>query len=304
VTLLITACSKDKCTSDLISVSDLGRGTADELAQEWVRRLANVSLHTATNLYAGRGHRYAARAAGRHNVDHLIMSAGVGFVKPTDEIPAYRLTVKNDQEDSILPHLFPPAGGREWWNAIQSHSPWARSLTAACEDSNLIIVAVPLDYLQLLLPELESLPSATRERVRILSGASSSALPESVRVYHLPYDARLDGPDSPERGPGSDFLGRAVTHFLDLIEGFNGECVERHKEHVEQALKSLRPAERRHGRSLSDDAISAMIRSQLRVANRGSRQLLSLFRHELGIACEQGRFRRLYADVVAELAAA
>ena len=307
MTLLITACSKDKCATLAMSAAVLGSGTADELARDWISKLcASDDRLEAGKRYIGRGHRRASAAAQRYGASHLIMSAGLGFVRPGDEIPPYRLTLKRSEEDSILPHLAPPAEVSNWWEAIERHSPWARRLSVEWDGRSLILIALPLDYLQILPAQLERLPAAAKRMLRLISGAAAAALPVSLRAYHLPYDRRLDGPDSTNPGTGSDFLGRAAAHFLGLLKSSDDSDggIDSHKEMVENALGSMRPAERRQGRSLPDDAITAILRSELANATLGSNQLLRRFRDELGIACEQSRFKRLYAGVRAERALA
>ena len=232
------------------------------------------------------------------------MSAGLGFVRPADEIPAYRLTLNSGEEDSILPHLRPPAELLGWWEAVERHSPWARRLSDEWDGKGIILIALPLDYLHVLSPLLGRLPASFKERLRLISGAGGSSLPRILRAFQLPYDARFNGPDSSDRGIGSDFLGRAVGHFLALLESSNDGDLNCHRALVEDALKSMRPAERHRGRQLPDNAIANAIRSELRTRPCGSSKLLRRFRDELGIACEQGRFRRLYTNVLTERAAA
>jgi len=305
VTLLITACSKNKSVKTGLSAADLGRGTVATISRQWFDRLLSYEdRFAASAFYAGRGHGYAATAAQQHNTQHLIMSAGLGLVGSNDLIPPYQLTVKSGEADSILPHLVSPATATDWWDSVTLNSPWTRRLREEWDGSTLLVVALPLDYLQMLAPALESLPLSAMAKVRVISGAKAGALPEALRAHRLPYDARFNGPDSPTRGIDSDFLGRAAAHFLGFLEGSGGGSIHAHRQLVESVLSAMRPSSRRQGRSVPDEAISEIIRSHLGEAERGSNELLRLLRHDLGIACEQGRFRRLYADAIAEPIAA
>jgi hypothetical protein len=258
----------------------------------------------ARQRYTGRGHRHASAAAERYGASHLVMSAGLGFVRAGDDIPAYQLTFKKGEEDSILPHLLDPDGIIEWWAALERQSPWARRLEAEWEGTGLIVIALPTDYLQVLPPLLNRLPPSAWPRLRLINASPAASLPEVLRPYHLPYDARFDGPDNADAGIGSDFLGRAAGHFLALLRGAAEGSIDLHRERVEDVLKAMRPAERRRGRSVSDEAIIEVIRSELDRAGPGSGRILRRFRDELGIACEQKRFQRLYADVIAQEALA
>jgi hypothetical protein len=302
VTLLISACSKTKrAAPSSASASELGRGSPADVARAWLASLSRAEDHMpAGELYAGRGHRHALAAATRLGAQHLIMSAGLGFVRPSDPIPAYHLTIKANEEDSIVPHLDPPATVTDWWSALKDQSPFSRRLEGEWDGLGLILVALPVEYLELLSAPLKRLPPSARDKLRVISGAAIDVLPAELRPYRLPYDARLNGPDSEDRGTGSDFLGRAAGHFLALIEDAKTATFGEHQAMVEEALKSMRPAERRQGRSLSDEAIAAIIRSEVDLAGRGSARLLRKFRDEFGIACEQKRFQRLYTNVIAE----
>jgi hypothetical protein len=254
----------------------------------------------ARDRYSGRGHRQAAAAAEQYGASHLIISAGLGLIRASQLIPPYQLTFKNGEEDSILPHLAEPDGISDWWSALETFSPWSRRLEDEWDGASLIVIALPADYLQILPAVLTRLPHSARPKIRLINASASTTLPQSVRPYHLPYDARLNGPDSAYPGIGSDFLGRAASHFLRLIQDAPHGSIAGHRQLVEDVLKPMRPAERRQGRSLSDDEMSAVIRSEVESAGAGSARLLRRFRDELGIACEQKRFQRLYANVIAQ----
>lgn len=301
----MTACTKRKSRPADVSAEALSVGSAASLAEQWCELLEAVSDRLAANrLYSGRGHRLAAKCAADHGAAQLIVSAGLGLVRAEDLIPSYGLTIAPGELDSVLPHLDAPDAVADWWQAIVRLSPFARSLEREWTGSRLLVVALPLRYLKLVAEDLARMSAERRPALRVISAAHPSLLPAVLRPFHLPYDSRLDGPDSNRPGTGSDFLGRAAGHFLALAGDAPDADVSVHRDFVNASFAGFRPRQRAQGRSLPDQDLLAIIRGELQAGNKGSSAMLCRLRRELSVACEQGRFKRLYASVADELLAA
>jgi hypothetical protein len=117
----------------------------------------------------------------------------------------------------------------------------------------------------------------------------------------MPYDDRLDGPDSTNRGTRSDFAGRALRHFAELTRGEpQGHSAAEHAAKVSATLDGWRmPAKVARIRH-DDAALLDLIRAHWDAERGSSSRLLRRFRDDLGIACEQGRFAKLAREVRSE----
>lgn len=303
MTVIIAACTNRK---RIRPATDLMAGTLpsaplDELARIWTERLRSAEgLIPAGQLYAGRGPAIAARLSRELPAQLKFVSAGLGVVDAAEPVPAYDLTVA-PSADGI--------GGRiasvgtldpaDWWALITARSPFGGTLrqTLQAAGDSLVLLALPGIYLGMLARELGSLSAKERARIRIFTGANGRFVPPQAAGLVMPYDARLDGPDSSIAGTRSDFPMRALAHFADTILSAGHANADSHAQAVRQALNGWRiPAMQARAR-YSDDELRALVSQHWEEARGQSGRMLRLFRDELGIACEQARMSRLVADV-------
>jgi hypothetical protein len=118
----------------------------------------------------------------------------------------------------------------------------------------------------------------------------------------MPYDDRLDGPASPIKGTRSDFAGRALRHFSDFIlPGAEGGAPDHHSRAVRKAMEEWPFPSMVERRRLTDEEILSLLNEHWEAARGSTSALLRLFRDQLNVACEQGRFAALARQVRAEL---
>jgi hypothetical protein len=123
----------------------------------------------------------------------------------------------------------------------------------------------------------------------------ASAIPETLRPFLLPYDARFDGPDAPLPGTRSDFAQRSLSHFVEAVLAHHAQAdFDGHAEAVERLLSGLRRRSTPGRTRQPDKEIIALIRRHWNEARGQSSRMLRLLRDDLGVACEQGRFRTLF----------
>jgi hypothetical protein len=165
---------------------------------------------------------------------------------------------------------------------------------------DLVLVALPGTYLRLIGDELVALPKSQRTRLRIIGPRRRSELNEVLQSQWVPYDGRLDNKRSGFNGTGSDFPQRALRHFVTQVlpQAPNADSAS-HAMIVAATLGHLRPYVRSRGRNASDDELLSRLATLWgRFAGR-RKYILRELRGRLGIACEQGRFKRL-ADIYVE----
>jgi hypothetical protein len=248
------------------------------------------------DLYCGRAFRQAEQAALHARAGFFVVSAGLGLVPASSSVPSYSLTIASGSADNVLRRVSPAPSPAQWWDALKRSSPFATSLADAVgSHRGPIMIALPGMYLELVGEELASLPSRTRSRFRVFTLNPASAIPEALRPFVLPYDARFDGPDAPLPGTRSDFAQRSLAHFVEAVLAYHPKAdFDGHAEGVEKLLSGLRRQSTPVRTRQSDGEIISLIHRHWSAARGQSSRMLRLLRDDLGVACEQGRFRTLF----------
>jgi hypothetical protein len=218
------------------------------------------------------------------------------LVPASSNVPSYSLTIAPNSADNVLRRISPGAAPAQWWDALKRSSPFATPLAdAASSHRGPILIALSAAYLEMVGNELASLPSRTRSRLRVFTLSPASAIPEVLRPVVLPYDARFDGPDAPLPGTRSDFAQRSLAHFVEAVLSRHPQAdFDGHAEAVERLLSGLRRQSTPVRARQSDSAIIDLIHRHWNDARGQSSRMLRLLRDNLGVACEQGRFRTLF----------
>ncbi len=301
--VVITTCTnrKRKPIDEGLCASSLANGSVGEVARQWGRQLrADVPRYSAMEVYGGRSFKDAIEAAKALDANLFVVSAGLGLIDAENQIPAYACTVLEGAPDSISARIggFHPKA--DWWRELQRVSPYALPFrVVAGADDTPILASLSDNYIEMVAAEVMDLPIDRVARLRLFTRAPISRIPEGLRGNVMPYDDRLDGPDSSIRGTRSDFAARALRHFVGLrVSGSASEDAAA----VEVALADWRIPSK-FDRIRRDDAeLLDLMRQHWAAAGGRSSKLLRFFRDDLGVACEQGRFAALARQVREERA--
>jgi hypothetical protein len=296
--LVVTNCTARKAKTDEVpQLPSRAWASLSWAIRTWVEQLEQVPRYRAAHhVYQGRSVKESLAAAQALQARLVFVSAGLGAVPADTSIPSYNLTLQGGS-GAIGPHLQAlGVAPSAWWavltqaldRPLQSH--WASA------DTEAIYLALPSTYLALIADELAALadsPWADRTWV-FTSARGRTLLPTSLVSRALPYDARLEvvGPS----GTQSDFPQRALRHFIALSLPAK-VSVDAAFQAVEQALSVAAPRRKVVRRMVSDDELIAQLRRSWSDQRGQSSRLLAHLRHDLGIACEQSRFRRLWQSV-------
>lgn len=305
--ILITSCSSRKTVpvNDRLQAATLPQGTLTRVAAIWKDRLKNHHCKlTASALYNGRGAREALKAADASSASHWIISAGLGLISATEEVPAYDLTVSgtgsNQIQRKIVREHF---DSRAWWRELAKRRRPHRTLThlVTANPRALILVALPANYLSMVLNDLTQLGSSDLKRLRIV-GSTPTAIPDALRSVWLPYDERLDSPLSPIRGTRSDFPQRAARHFFEIVwPHMRTSSAVAHTNAVSKALVDLPFPFIEKRKRLDDAELLSNIKRLWERAGGKSGRMLRILRDDESIACEQGRFKVLFKEAKRQL---
>lgn len=287
--LVVTWCSAAKRVTRSVSAAQLEHGAQPALAAEWLRLLhAAPTAGPAVEVYGGRGFRLARLAADVAGADLAIVSAGLGWVSSSTRIPAYDLTISRGGLRAKSHSNFDPSS---WWSHVVAgpfSSPPSRDLAARPR----VLVCVSRAYAPFMNAALAGVPAG---RLRIFGAGITDLLLPTLRSSLMPYDDRLASIGF--SGTRSDFAQRALTHFLIHLP--QGRSVEEDRVAVFASLEGVRPpAPWPKRRNVDDEAVREFIQEMLPTLGPRRTAMLQQLRKVHGVACEQGRFARLFAEAV------
>ncbi|GEO12606.1 hypothetical protein [Microvirga aerophila] len=283
---LITTCTGRKrvLPKEEAHFRNVPKWDPDAAARHWLSQLAGLGRTRADKMYSGRGFAEARRAAELLGAPLKIISAGLGLVDAEAEVPSYEATISPGLPNAIPTHL--GIAPDHWWAVLKQYQRF--EWPSGCR---LLLIAASGSYLQMVERDLLTLPV---ERLRLFTRTEVGALPADLRSAVMPYDDRLEA-EGGRPGTVADFAQRAMADFTQFIlpNSFTGG-VEDHAALVRSRLEPLAAPMKRVGRRATDDEIRAAIGVHYHAVGGQSSRMLQKLRRELGIACEQSRFRDLF----------
>lgn len=229
--------------------------------QQW---LASLALEeTAASAYA--------------SVRLWIVSAGLGLRRAEETAPGYGAAFTAGP-DAVAPVL---RGRRDWWAELQERTGGSSFQDVRATADDMLVVLSP-SYLSVVEPQLEAVDdegvaivtSTSSGRTRTInSGGLQLTLGGSDQTLNLRAAGRLIG-----------LATAAPIGARSVLEAYTAWA---------EPLRTVRSYDRT---SLDDDALREIIRAAGATGRTSATMLLKQLRLD-GMACEQKRFHRLYAEV-------
>jgi hypothetical protein len=306
--VVITNCTNRKrgtYNTDL-SASSLDRSDVDAVAAQWINRLQIAPANrTARDVYCGRSFREAEASAIALDASLYIVSAGLGIVEANCRVPSYDLTVTSGTANTISNRIISKSTPQSWWSLISRDSPFGISFLDILKKypNDLVLVALSRPYVELIYEELRQITPEQCTRLRFFGKNLDQFLPIPLACSWMPYDDRLDFTGDGYSGTQTDIAQRALRHFVKevFLDGHTCASSMTHRSLVLASLADLRTRETPTRMRLNDDDIGATLREHWVRGKGQSTDLLRILRRELGIACEQSRFRAIYHTVKNEM---
>lgn len=288
---VVTICTrrkKERATRLATAVS-LPVGAQTKVGAVWLKRLEALPANTlARDIYAGRGFSIAREAAEAAAGRLYVASAGLGLVPGGRKIPSYGLTVSPSDPDSVANRVSSTFDPSEWFETML-RGPYSDSWSKVAGGSGRILLALTNSYAAMIGPSLAALSPSTRERLRFFGPSLAGALPASLAPNISPHDARID---TIMPGTKSDLPQRCLLHFVQVVGNEPGDCASDFAK-IRASLKGIRRPVRPVRPRQTDKQILALIKAHLKTGT-GMVRTLRAIRDDHGVACEQGRFTRLY----------
>ncbi|SEH06432.1 hypothetical protein [Candidatus Venteria ishoeyi] len=300
--IIVTTCTsrkRQKAPQSLLA-SNLPSNTQAGLTAEWLERVMaeqKLQCMPAAALYCGRGFSEALKVRQLLSSELWIISAGLGLVRAEEMIPSYNLTLNSASPDSILKRCKDAHFSyTQWWEKItlMHNKSFSFSELITHKDKNIFCISVSKVYFDLIETDLLSLPDSALHRLRLFGLLKPGQMHERLSACLMPYDHRLDGPDTPIPGTCTDFPQRAMRHFIEEIYcNMPHASASQHAREITQRLTQWRLPVLIQRQRLPDEEIKRLIEQHWEEANSAT-QMLRLLRDKKNIACEQKRLSLLY----------
>lgn len=295
--IVITTCTNRKRIEPELELCarSMPQGHAREVASLWRERLdRSVNRVALTSLYCGRGWQEAAAAAEVTHSRLFVVSAGLGLISAAANAPAYNLTLVSSSPDAITRKL-QRGSSADWWDCISENSPAAAE---ALGDQGLILAALSRSYIAMVGREWSRWPQTLKHRLRLFT-LDPSGVPEGLGQSLMPYDERLETLGAGHAGTRSDFAQRALRHFATNFASTSGDA-QQHADMVRRALAPFPLPVVPDRERLTDPEIIGLIHREWDAVGGRSGAMLTHLRRGLDVACEQGRFKLLFARAARE----
>jgi hypothetical protein len=272
-----------------------------EAADRWRSRLeAAPQGHIARGLYNGPGWVASLRMVDAlqstgAEVSWRIISAGYGLLHPDEEVTTYSATFLAGHADSVPGAASGANASLTWWAEVNRLRGQAQPLVRLASEVNGLVVAASTPYIDAIAEEL----TAVAQQVPTVVFCAGRPQDRTVARLAPRFDRRLrEGAEPFVRGGDVGFNQRVAAKVVRLL---GSSVIDRAR--VDEVLAAAMDRERplRHGRQVASDAtVMAFIDAALTSDPSASRTALLRRWRDRGRACEQGRFRVLYEQVVAE----
>jgi hypothetical protein len=288
-----------------LDANSLPSGSQPSVVSAWRKRVdAAPAAGLASEVYCGRSFQEATAAARAGRADFRIISGGLGLVRSDQAIPSYSLSlVRNSLEFIGTRVVGAPFDVAHWWSEVQQthqRAPLAKLVRA--HRNALVVIAISNTYLSLVADDLCTLDEDDLGRVRLIGLGIGASCPEKLQHCILPYDDRLDGPDTPIPGTRGDFSSRAMRHYIEqVLPDHKTGSIEIHKAAVTRRLGKWRRPKLIARPQKTDDEIIRLIKRNWKAIKGQSGLGLRYLRDVEQVACEQGRFKLLFHRVAKQV---
>lgn len=311
---LVVTCTKRKSRrpADALRLREVPPAAPEERASAWLDRLraGDGEVVPALDLYAG-DHWSVIRELpdagewGGVEVRLWICSAGYGLIPADAGVLPYSATFSAGHPDSVHAPGVVSRGEahRRWWRALAEwkgpvpDAPRTLRALAAREPEVAVMVVASPSYLDPLMADLREAAAALRdpESLMVVSGGAGALA--GLERQQVPFDARLQAQLG---GAMMSLNARVAREVLSSRTELRASAVAGAIQALARDLPEFRYPERVRQ---TDEQVRAYLHGELSASPEARwTPLHRKLRDQLGLACEQKRFRGLWEKVRAEMA--
>jgi hypothetical protein len=319
---VVSSCTLQKRfdASENCSLRSCSGKSWEQSLKTWSKHVQDPRLaqHVADHLYQGSHWKEThtclqeAEKAG-YSPQFWVLSAGWGFIKATEEIPAYTATFSSQGEDSIHNLSWPQdwdhkERGQHWWDGLNKsfrNKSMADCLVKATTKKKrpLIFFILSKDYYQAVEHELLELEGFGYE-IAIVSASlfinESGATHPALRQCILPFSDKFKQADPYLNKDNVSLNARLAAWVFREYASQIEEGLDSLYESLLRFEATLPEMERNEVVKMTDDEVLAFIdRLYEPQGNSTATRLLRILRDQERKSCEQKRFKALFKSYVA-----
>ncbi len=294
---IVTNCSSIKKRVDASITADCLRENFNDFCIRWTTNVKfSNSKVSALETYGGRAFIEAVSAARKLGTELHVVSAGLGLISESQQIPNYSLTISKGNGSIASWLREQEKSSSDWWTKLNLHLGKSNSIQKLIKSSEGVILALPSTYLEMIAKELEQLDEKLISKIFIISStAGQQMLSEKLKNRALPYNENLDGSEN-YQGTRNDFAQRALKHFVTEID-FKNRDINDIKNAITSYLNLFEKPVIPVRAKLNDDAILLLIERNWSSVGGTRDKLHRYLRDSALVACEQNRFGILWNKV-------
>jgi hypothetical protein len=277
-----------------LQLGEVSDSSAVERVRTWIARLTDTSgapQVPAFDLYAGEHWSVARKFKDYERTGEEIRlwacSAGYGLIPVEAQIMPYHATLTPNQADSV------PGDTSSWWRWLNEwpgpapEYPRSIQALAASDPTAVFMFVLSKNYLRACGEDIAAGSEYIADQDRLLIVSAGARLQGDLAAFAVPADARLQAQFS---GTRRALNARIGAHLL--AAGIRGKSEA--TANLTQLLMAQPPIPRYDRKKQTDFEILDLITQRLsQTPATSASRLLREFR-DVGLACEQHRFSRLY----------
>jgi len=220
----------------------------------------------------------------------FIASAGYGLIEDTTEISAYDSTFASSTDSSIRKFIKNSSkqDNIDWWNSINTFE------LNTFSNNDYFFIILPYNYLYATQDTIKKIIEKFKMKVFIFR-ANKNTLPTFMSTNIINIDSRFN---HLKPGVQSDMLQRAVLWLSEEIINKNIPLIHTDiQNHIDSTLEKYEKFSMPIREKLSEEILYIKIKSLIQEDNiQSASKGLKAFR-EMGFACEQKRFGKIFKDI-------
>ena len=285
----VTGCSSDKLFNEPSFMENEIFKNTQAFFEYWKKELSKAEKKLpACEMYSGRGFRLVNERCS--SLDLYVVSAGLGLVKASNDIPTYQLTISKGSSVSIQNFIDEDFDATSWWTHLKELNVDIQTFLDLAKNCDFVLMSLSEQYLKMIINDIAWLSN----KIIVFSGDKPVSRKIKLLGGQVPYTEKFDGPQCPISGTKIDFAQRCHADFLDRLKKLGS--VEKVLTSIKKDMDEWDAPVKLNNKPLSDKEIRLLIKEyKPRFSSIGA--MLKFFRHDRKVACEEKRFASLYRSV-------
>ena len=126
---------------------------SDQLHTSWKKELSKSKKKLpACEMYTGRGFKFVNER--RSKLDLFVVSAGLGLINASKEIPSYQLTISNGNSSSIQNFIDEEFDATSWWSYLKELNSDTQTFFNLAKNCDFVLMSLSESYLKMIINDI------------------------------------------------------------------------------------------------------------------------------------------------------